>query len=337
MLLGTAVIGVVPARAQEPEEPPPVLLLPPAAAEQALRDWQSDVDIRVLNTAPPQVDPAVVVVAEQSLANPGWSIEQMPPVVDLSLGVTMPVLDGLSWAEARSMLEGLGLTPSPILSGADDTLLVTFAPTGGLPVVFGAEVSVKLVAPVTAPPEPAPTLVTVPQVDGARVEEAEALLREAGLGMALVVVGDQGEVGTIVSQDPGAGTAVEPGTGVTGTAQRVPSEPPATSEATAAAAGQPPVGPTGRDGGGPDLLVPGLIVLAGVALILAAGAIYRARGRAPRRVGPDWVASHVRAVPSPDRSPVLASQADPGKPSHAARLVAERGPAPTFREETAKP
>lgn len=334
------------------EDPPSVVGLGVEQAEDRLRDWEFDVVIDRVNPVPPQVDPAEVIVVRQALGNPGWSIEQIAPVVEVHLGVVMPWLEGASWEDARTLLHQAGLVPSPLLASAADDDVVVLAPTAGLPIEFGEEVRLKLEPSGATPSEST----IVPLIVGLSVEEAAESLDDRGLSIVPVVIGEEGEIGAIVSQSPAAGTPVEAGSSVRATATRVvpelpgrddsetptpvepPSErqtPPGRGDSDTGTRAEPTSERGGRDGLSRMWRVPTAVA---IAVLVLGGTVSTARHarRIRARRDLEWVNGHVVTVPRPDLAPRTAEQDAPDAAEADIRFVGDRGPAPTYTQEVSR-
>jgi eukaryotic-like serine/threonine-protein kinase len=122
--------------------------------------------------------------------------------------VAVPDVVGLSPEAATANLEGLGFTVERAEDGrsaevdAGEVMAVDPSPAAG-PVAYGSTVSIQVSAGVP--------LVEVPDVTGRSLEEATALLTEAGLQVEeqTFIAGDR-----VYRQSPGAGETVEMGTTV---------------------------------------------------------------------------------------------------------------------------
>ena len=127
--------------------------------------------------------------------------------------VTVPVVVGLSERNAEVSLHAVGLTAAIATTSdcttADDGKVLTQNPAGGATARKGTSVAIS----VCSPPPP----VTVPSVVGLAQQSATAVLQSAGLPVrdASAIVCGTVPVGSVVTQDPSAGTAVSPGSPVT--------------------------------------------------------------------------------------------------------------------------
>ena len=137
-------------------------------------------------------------------------------IVPAPVMVTVPPLMGWSSEAAQQALQDIGLVgavaigepaPTPELVG---TVYSTDVPEG-TNLTLGSTVNLTVYGEYVPP---APTLVTVPDVNGQSVTAASEALASAGL-VANVVTGDPaasaGQTGVVYQMDPAAGTEVEPG------------------------------------------------------------------------------------------------------------------------------
>lgn len=132
--------------------------------------------------------------------------------------VTVPDLTGKSPAEARSMLNGLGLNSTD--GGAQDSLL----PAGVISATDpnpGATVGKGTVVTLYTSNG---SLVTVPDLVGQTVADAQNALTALGFGVK--VAGGGGPNAIVEAQDPAAGTAAKSGTHITLTARKTSSATP---------------------------------------------------------------------------------------------------------------
>lgn len=188
---------------------PSLLGLPRAAAETAL--------------ARAGLKPGTVTEQESRYA-PGTVIGQSPDpadeiapeipvdlVVAVAIRPTVPDLRGLSLAEATGRIEALGLMRGTVAEreskdAAEGTVL-TQEPLAGMRVEPGSAVS--LVVAVAPPPT-----VAVPELAGRSRDEAERLLKAAGLAPGQVTEKEGGRPGVVLAQAPKAGTEVPAGSPV---------------------------------------------------------------------------------------------------------------------------
>lgn len=160
----------------------------------------------------------------EALVAPGTVLEQDPPrgayadpgtpvdlVVAIPTRVDVPDVVGRQSAEAVTMLRTAGFEVPPTATTERDDRpegeVVVQDPAAGQRVAFGATVTLTVA---TAPPR-----VTVPKLRGSSLTDALASIEEAGLvsGQVGRLRSDQA-AGTVLRQDPAAGTAVPPGTSV---------------------------------------------------------------------------------------------------------------------------
>lgn len=125
--------------------------------------------------------------------------------------VTVPDVAGQTAEAARDALDGAGLRDGSVRTEAHDTvpagLVVRTDPAAGRSVPPDSTVLVI----VSGGPQARPS-VTVPQLDGATLAEARALLERAGLALGELRREDSARpADTVLASDPGAGTGLEPG------------------------------------------------------------------------------------------------------------------------------
>ncbi len=140
-----------------------------------------------------------------SEAEPGSAVD-----VTVSTGpeaVSVPNLYGSSVAEARSLLSDAGLELGEVseteTGELEEGLILSQSQSGGATAEPGTAIDVT----VSAGPAP----VTVPDVLGEQVIDAQRELGDQGFGYTTQGVQSSESAGTVLSTDPGAGTEVEPG------------------------------------------------------------------------------------------------------------------------------
>ena len=151
--------------------------------------------------------------------------------------VAVPDATGLSAAEALQAMAAAGLharIASVVVPGAPADLAVGQSPLPGTEAdrYETVDVIVTTEAPAPATPEARPTVV-VPDVLGMTESSARATLTDAGLGATLEWVdGDPASAFLVRSQEPLAGTSVDPGVAVTFRVVRwsPPASPPGTTK-----------------------------------------------------------------------------------------------------------
>ncbi|CAN5712986.1 Stk1 family PASTA domain-containing Ser/Thr kinase [soil metagenome] len=122
---------------------------------------------------------------------------------------TVPDVSGLTQKQARAELKGADLELGEVGREAsdeiDEGLVIAQAPSADEEVDSGTTVSIT----VSTGPEP----IIVPPVEGLLEEDAIATLEGAGLGVDVVgrEPSSEADEGTVIAQDPGAGTEVAPG------------------------------------------------------------------------------------------------------------------------------
>ena len=140
-----------------------------------------------------------------SQVGPGAAITAQLGAIPL---VVVPDLDRMTEAEALAALQQLGLVM--VLGGTQSTDpdrvggVVAQGPAAGTEVPIGTEVTIFIGEP---------RIVTVPDVTGMTLEDAEVAL--ANVGLTLVNGGGgEGPVGEVISQDPAGGTQLAEGSEV---------------------------------------------------------------------------------------------------------------------------
>lgn len=124
-----------------------------------------------------------------------------------SSNITLPDVRNKTVAEAKKLLESLGITA--IISGNDTSSLVTDqVPKPGTSLIQGATVNIYSTG------NEARTSVTVPNLKDMGLSQAKSALKSKNLNINI------NGSGTVVSQDPMAGTTVEEGTVINVTLQK---------------------------------------------------------------------------------------------------------------------
>lgn len=172
---------------------------------------------------PPKSDVRVWLVPGQQVAVQPPVLNRPPPVTrppatQEPRRVTVPRLVGRTAQDARVALAAAGLQPGAVqalnVSGTPGTV-VRQSPQAGTAVEPGSPVGLWVVAPrqATAPRD---SLVRVPDLAGATVEDARERLAAAGLAVGGLAdaPGTAGTPGTVARQQPAAGSGVAPATGV---------------------------------------------------------------------------------------------------------------------------
>jgi serine/threonine-protein kinase len=117
-------------------------------------------------------------------------------------------LVGTTWEQASAAISAAGLTPVKVEDYTDAVQpgqVFATEPGAGTPVAPGGKVTVKV--------SKGTLTVSVPDVRGKSVDEATALLQQAGLQVS-GLYGPRGARGRVVLTEPGAGAKVRRGTGV---------------------------------------------------------------------------------------------------------------------------
>ncbi|TDC48353.1 Stk1 family PASTA domain-containing Ser/Thr kinase [Jiangella ureilytica] len=138
-----------------------------------------------------------------------WLFFRPDPVVPAS--VTVPDVAGQTTEAARQALDTAGMRDGSVRTEAHDTvpagLVVRTDPAAGESVA--AESPVLIV--VSGGPQARPS-VSVPQLDGATLTEARAMIERAGLVLGELTREDSARpADTVLASDPGVGTTLEPG------------------------------------------------------------------------------------------------------------------------------
>ena len=162
-------------------------------------------------------------VLKQSSSPAGQVIAQDPPggeqadqgsTITLSVSdgpgsIVMPSVAGLSAAQAQRRLQNAGFSVR-IRKQASETVpsgdSIETLPPEGTPVDQGSIVTLLVSS--------GKATVEVPAVVGQNVDDARATLRGAGFGVSVTTVESSSAAGTVLRQDPGAGTKAEKGSTV---------------------------------------------------------------------------------------------------------------------------
>ena len=125
--------------------------------------------------------------------------------------VSVPSVDGLGEAKASATLTDAGLVVDRVVRQTDDVVpdgrVIKTSPAAGTPVDRGSNVTLFVSS--------GPKQVAVPDVVGLTQQEAQQTLGNRGFQFSIVEQGSADEQpGTVLSQDPAAGTKVNPGTSV---------------------------------------------------------------------------------------------------------------------------
>lgn len=123
--------------------------------------------------------------------------------------VAIPDLAGMTQAEANRELSAVDLIPIPLVEESDtvaEGLVIRTEPPAGTQVEKGSEVTVVIAGK--------PQMFKVPRLDGLTVEEATALIERQGFVLGEIGNDPQSEEkpGTVIGQDPAAGTDAPAGT-----------------------------------------------------------------------------------------------------------------------------
>jgi len=196
-------IELVLSRGPEPRTVPDLTGLDQAAAEAALRAQ----DLEPAFTAQPDEEIPEGVVVDWSPV--GETTKGAAVAVNVSAGPPLrevPELAGRGYDDARNALVERGLQAKRTDAFSNDVepgIVIRTTPGAGAPARKGSTVTVVV--------SKGPDVVRVPQIVGRTVDEARALLEEAGLTVAAVVP-RQGR--RVLASDPAPGATVRRGSGV---------------------------------------------------------------------------------------------------------------------------
>jgi beta-lactam-binding protein with PASTA domain len=180
-------------------------------AEVAITDAGLQIG-RVTEEATEDVEAGLVISQTPPAGDTVSEGSRVDVVVARSLeGVEVPEVVGLSLGEATTVLEDAGLTVRSEEVFSEDVeagFVVAQSPQPGVRVEAGAEVGLS----VSKGPEPAAN-VTVPDLAGMTLADAQAALETAGLGSRVVQMNsDTVPAGSVIVQSPSSGSSVAPGT-----------------------------------------------------------------------------------------------------------------------------
>jgi beta-lactam-binding protein with PASTA domain/predicted Ser/Thr protein kinase len=179
-----------------------------ASAELRARGLRTEV-VRATSGRP------VDQVLAQDPAGGGEADEGSTVTLTVSRGpgeVAVPSVDGLGEQKASAQLTNAGLVVGRVVRQADDSVpdgrVIRTSPAAGTTVDKGTEVTLVVSS--------GPQQIAVSDVVGLSQDEARQTLSGQGLTVSVVEEGsDAADPGTVLRQDPAAGTAVDPGTTVT--------------------------------------------------------------------------------------------------------------------------
>jgi hypothetical protein len=227
----------------------------------AARDQLRGAGLRLGKVDGPSADPAALVAGQDPPPGSPLGLRGAVAVTMATPLVTVPDLRRRTPEDARALLDSLGLVLR-IRSGSGR--VATQRPAAGDKVPPGSVVEVTLRA------VPPPVLVTVPDLRGLSLADAEAAVADAGLALRA----SGATSGTVATQTPAAGTSAPRGSVVAVTmtaAAPVPPSPPWLPVAAALVA----------------------VLVAAAAMAIAARGLRRRRQRR-------WVREHVRVVAGSD-------------------------------------
>jgi beta-lactam-binding protein with PASTA domain len=346
-LLG-ATLGAAPSEPAEPSaapsagvqesEMPSVRGMQVDEAEEMLRAWRSDIDIRRRSgNAPPDANLGFGRVKRQATDD-----GESPSTVLYIVG-QVPDLTGETRAGAERRLQEFGMTGTFEPADAPAT-----SPVRGQDLAAGSWVpwltlvTVELgPAPVPSTTRPARVQVRVPELIGLSVRAARTASADAGLTLALIPGSASGS-DLITDQDPEAGRRVAPGSRISaeaaaGAVAVSPSRAVATAVAGTAVAGTPVAGKPGLEPDTTPSSMSEVLVKTGgsvLLLLLALLAVLGWAARAPKRAS--WVQVHVHAHPVGDVVGKHTTSAEDATPSRSVRVRAHVGPGRHTLEETSR-
>jgi MYXO-CTERM domain-containing protein len=136
--------------------------------------------------------------------------------IEVSLGASVPDVVGLGAANAGAAIVGAGLVVGTVTTANSNTVpigdVISQTPGAGTNVAPGSAVAIEISLGASVP---GPT-VPVPDVAGLSQANADAAIVGAGLVVGSVISANSNSVptGDVISQAPGAGTGVAPGSAV---------------------------------------------------------------------------------------------------------------------------
>jgi hypothetical protein len=121
---------------------------------------------------------------------------------------TVPDVVGKKAADAIETLSsaGFSVTEKAVFSDKEEGQVVSQSPAAGESEAEGATIAISV--------SKGPETVTVPSLEGLSTDDAEAQLAQAGLTGTQNTVPGSAPAGTVVAQDPAAGTTVNTGSAV---------------------------------------------------------------------------------------------------------------------------
>ena len=191
---------------------PDVVGLTQATAEAAITG--AGLSVGSVTTQPSDSVPAGNVIAQNpaggASVTPGSSVD-----ITVSTGpedVTVPDVVGLTQATAEAAITGAGLSVGSVTTQPSDSVpagnVITQNPAGGASVTPGSSVDITV--------STGPENVTVPDVVGLTQATAEAAIVGTGLSVGAINTDNSDTVpaGSVISQNPGGGASVAPGSAV---------------------------------------------------------------------------------------------------------------------------
>jgi serine/threonine-protein kinase len=188
-------------------------VMPAGDRTQVIGDPDTTAPIRPIATSSNKRRPWLVamgvILALVAVAAAGWGIMQM---LDQPETLTVPNVVGQTQADATETLEGDGFEVVVDEVVAEDPADPSIGLVTGQDPESGSEEAESTTVTITVMVKPPP--VQVADVEGDTEDEARTTLGEQGLKVEVEYIADTAEPGTVLTQDPGAGTEVEVGSPV---------------------------------------------------------------------------------------------------------------------------
>jgi beta-lactam-binding protein with PASTA domain len=201
-----------------PSKLPALVGLDLAAARRELADADMRSRIRRVDSSQPR-DEVLAQSPEAGAAPPENGIVTLTVSNGTKVqaaGVSVPDVVGMSARDASSALRNAGLRPAIRTVRAEEPAgtVVAQSPEAGTDVDRESVVSLRVAKPKPKPKPVAPVRISVPDVVGSTLSEAQRALREAGLRWTVSRVDSEEPPGTVVAQTPRAGARVDEGRAV---------------------------------------------------------------------------------------------------------------------------
>lgn len=218
---------------------PAVAGQPAAVAQQRLTD--AGLRVSLAQEQSDQTDPGTAIRTDPPAGTEVDSDSTVVLVIDGQAGGTVPQVVGRTQAQATAALTqaGFEVSAARVANDAAAGTVVEQAPPPGTPAATGSTVALRVSsgpetetvietvttpapAPAPAPPAPtpsapAPSQVRVPSVVGQSLDDASRAITGAGLAVGTITRqrSDTQPEGTVLSQDPAAGSQADTGSQVT--------------------------------------------------------------------------------------------------------------------------